>query len=105
MGRLKNSETRIFRTGAFFSLPIDSSWNLTRTDDFNPSTAQRSDSISVRLALPSDIPLETASTSSSAPTRPTRDDNREDAVPGFVASSGPHSLRFLISSMADWYAF
>ena len=50
LGRLKNSETRTLRIGAFLSPPIESSCSLTNTDDFNPSTAARSDSISVRLA-------------------------------------------------------
>src|ERR1022692_3453090 len=101
MGRLKNSETRTLRTGAFFSLPIDSSCSLTRTDDFKPSTAQRSDSISVRLALPSDAPLATASLSSSVPTRPNSGDNKEVDKLGLLAFNDPHSLRFLISPMAD----
>src|SRR5713226_9051101 len=101
MGRLKNSETRTFRTDAFFSPPIESSCSLTRTDDFNPPTAQRSDSISVKLALPNDVPLATASLSSSVPTRANRGDNKEDAMLELLASNGPHSVRFLISPMAD----
>src|SRR5271156_2673936 len=95
MGWRKNSETRTRRTGAFVSLLIDNSCTFTRTDDFRPSTAARSDSISVRLALPSAVPFATVSLSSSEPTRPESCDNIDGAIAGFVTSTlaeNPHAI-------------